>query len=388
MKVFMLVSRVPWPLEKGDKLRAYHQLKNLARDHEVFLCCLNDGKLHPQAYEQLLQITPHVKIIQLNKLLIVWRLILGFFSSKPFQVNYFFQNGAASKVKKYIAEFKPDHLYCQLIRTSEYVKNYHNYRKTIDYMDALSTGLSRREAGSSIFMKYFVREEAARLRNYEHLIFDYFDHHTIISAQDQQLIFHPDRNKIVVVPNGIDTEFFHKSNKAVRDYDLLFTGNMSYPPNVDCALRMVKEIFPAILKSRPQTRLLIAGANPSQSIKDLRSESVSVSGWMDDIRDAYNNATMFVAPMRIGSGLQNKLLEAMAMELPCITSSLVAGGLKAKDHVHLMVEDDNQKFAELVLNLLNDQAKSTELGMKGKGFVLENYNWTSSTAILSKVFNN
>lgn len=388
MKVFMLVSRVPWPLEKGDKLRAYNQLKHLSREHEVFLCCLSDGKLHPQAYEQLLRITPHVKIIQLNRLLIFWRLVLGVFSSKPFQVNYFFQKTAASKVKQYISAFKPDHLYCQLIRTSEYVKNYHNYRKTIDYMDALSAGLARREAWSNIFMKYFVREEASRLRNYEHLIFDYFDHHTIISEQDRQLIFHPDRNKIVVVPNGIDTEFFHKSGNTVAEFDLLFTGNMSYPPNVDCALRMVNEIFPIILKSRPNTRILIAGANPSQAIKDLRSENIIVSGWMDDIRDAYNNSKIFVAPMRIGSGLQNKLLEAMAMELPCITSSLVAGGLKAQHNVHLMVEDNNQEFAQIVLRLLDDHATAEELAGKGKKFVLENYNWSSTTTILSKVLNN
>ncbi len=208
MKVFMLVSRVPWPLEKGDKLRAYHQLKYLAEEHEVFLCCLSDGPVHPDALEQLKQITPNVEIVSLNKALILWRLLIAPFSSKPFQVNYFFQRRAYNKVSRFIEEFGPDHIYCQLIRTSEYVKNLHHIRKTIDYMDALSSGLMRRAEGAGFLMKYLVKEEAKRLRNYEHLIFDYFDHHTIISEQDQQLIFHPDRNKIVVIPNGIDTVFF------------------------------------------------------------------------------------------------------------------------------------------------------------------------------------
>jgi sugar transferase (PEP-CTERM/EpsH1 system associated) len=383
MKVFMLVSRVPWPLEKGDKLRAYHQLKYLSRQHEVFLCCLSDGKIHPEALEQLQRITPHVQIIRLNRLLILWRLVVAFFSSKPFQVNYFFQRQACKKVVRLIDEFRPDHIYCQLIRTSEYVKNLHHIRKTIDYMDALSAGLHRRAQSASFLKKYFVNEEAKRLRNYEHLIFDYFDHHTIISDQDQQLIFHPDRHKIVVVPNGIDTVFFTKNASFEKRYDLVFTGNMSYSPNIHCALRIVHEIMPIILKQRPATTLLIAGASPANVILELHSPYVTVTGWMDDIRDAYNSASVFLAPMSIGSGLQNKLLEAMSMGLPCVTSSLVAGAMKAKSGIHLLIEDDNEKFAAQVIRLLDDAQLAEELALGGKGFVTAHFHWESTTSRLA-----
>jgi sugar transferase (PEP-CTERM/EpsH1 system associated) len=387
MKIFMLVSRVPWPLEKGDKLRAYHQLKHLAQHHEVYLCCLSDGKIHPDALGQLKTITPHVSIIRLNRLLILWRLILALFSSKPFQVNYFFERRASRMVNKMIGEFKPDHIYCQLIRTSEYVKNLHHIRKTVDYMDALSAGLQRRAAGATFLMRFFVIEEARRLRNYEHLIFDYFDHHTIISEQDQQLILHPERNKIAIVPNGIDTTFFAKRNTSEAKFDLVFTGNMSYPPNVDCALRIAGEIIPMLLQKRPGVRLLIAGANPIHAVRQLHSPAIEVTGWMDDIRDAYSNAKIFIAPMRTGSGLQNKLLEAMAMELPCITSSLVAGAMKAENHKHLIIEDDNERIVRQILALLDDPSRAHQLAQAGKEFVTSVFHWESTTARLEKLLN-
>jgi sugar transferase (PEP-CTERM/EpsH1 system associated) len=385
MRIFMLVSRVPWPLEKGDKLRAYHQLKHLARHHEVYLCCLSDGKIHPDALNQLKTITPHVSIIRLNRLLILWRLLLALFSSKPFQVNYFFERRASRMVNRMISEFKPDHIYCQLIRTSEYVKNLHHIRKTIDFMDALSAGLQRRAAGASFLMKFFVVEEARRLRNYEHLIFDYFDHHTIISEQDQQLILHPERNKIVIVPNGIDTTFFAKRNTSEAKFDLVFTGNMSYPPNVDCALRIAREIMPKLLLKRPGVRLLIAGANPIQVVRQLRSPAIEVTGWMDDIRDAYGNARIFIAPMRTGSGLQNKLLEAMAMELPCITSTLVAGAMRAENRKHLIIEDDNDRIVGQILALLDDPSLAGQLARAGKDFVTTVFHWESTTSRLEKL---
>lgn len=208
MRLFVLLSRVPWPLEKGDKLRAYHQLKLLAKDHKIFLCCLSDKKIDRDAIDHLKEIIPDMEIIYLKRYLIVWRMISAVFSSRPFQIHYFFQRRALRRVHALIDSFKPDHIYCQLIRTTEYVKNLHQYEKTLDYMDALSSGFKRRADNSGVVYKLFFEEEARRLKAYENLIFDYFEHLTIISEQDKQLIFHPDRNKIVVIPNGVEVLHF------------------------------------------------------------------------------------------------------------------------------------------------------------------------------------
>lgn len=383
MKIFMLVSRVPWPLEKGDKLRAFHQLKMLARDHEVHLCCLNDKSPNPEAVVELSKITPHIHIIQLNKLLIGWRLIRALFSDRPFQVHYFFQRSPNNKIAGLINEIKPDHIYCQLIRTSEYVKHRHEYKKTLDYMDALSSGLRRRTNDASWWMKIFVREEAKRLTAYENLIFEYFDHHTIISAQDRQLIFHPERNRISVIPNGIDSNFFTPV-ATVKKFHIAFTGNMSYPPNVDCAIRLAKEILPIIHKSMPEVKLLIAGANPSRSILQLQSESVHVSGWMEDIRDAYNQSTIFMAPIRRGSGLQNKLLEAMCMNLPCVTSGIAANAMNAINEEHMLICETNEEFSAMAMRLLQQHEDASRIGERGRDFVVRHFNWPATIDMLLK----
>ena len=157
MKIFVLVSRVPYPLEKGDKLRAYHQVKVLSEKHEVFLCCLSAEDVHEKAKSELEKICARVEIIQLSKLGILWNLGMGLFSHQPFQVKYFYQQQAQRKIDGFITEFKPDHIYCQLIRAAKYVREYHEIKKTIDYMDAFSKGMERRIQHASFVKRPFLQ---------------------------------------------------------------------------------------------------------------------------------------------------------------------------------------------------------------------------------------
>jgi polysaccharide biosynthesis protein PslH len=382
MKIFVLVSRVPYPLEKGDKLRAYHQVEHLSKTHEIHLCCLSVGEVHPDALIELQKIAQHVTIVPLKKWKIYLRLARALMSEKPFQVHYFFQKAAQLKVLEAIEAFQPDHIYCQLIRTSEYVKNLHGIPKTLDYMDALNKGMERQTETASALLAPVYRAESQRLVKYEHLIFEYFEHHTIISKQDQQLIYHPQRNKIRVIPNGVDTEFFQK--RAIQPtHELVFTGNMSYAPNVDSAKYLVHEILPLVHQQIPGVRLLLAGANPNGTVLGLAGRYVNVSGWLEDIRDAYSSARVFIAPMRIGTGLQNKLLEAMSMQLPCISSALANNALGATPDEHILIGDSPQSYANQVVVLLKDANLSGELAQYGRRFVAANFSWESTVEELS-----
>jgi sugar transferase (PEP-CTERM/EpsH1 system associated) len=382
MKICMIVSRVPWPLEKGDKLRAYHQLKHLSKNHEVHLICLSDGGVDVNAINQLQLLTPHVHVFQLNRWKMFFRIFMAFFSSKPFQVHYFYDRAIAGKVRRLIEDIKPNAIYCQLIRCSEYVKHLHAYVKTLDYMDALSAGQHRRAVGAPWYLAPFVREEARRLTAYEHLIFDYFEHHTIISEQDRKLIYHANCERIEVVPNGIDAEYFKCESKPTKIYDLVFTGNMSYPPNVEGARRLVNSILPLVLKHRPGIKLLLAGASPSSAVRALESEGVVVSGWLDDIRTAYNEARIFVAPMQSGSGMQNKLLEAMCMELPCVTTALAAAPLGVTHGKECYIGQTDEELANHILSLLDNPHIAQQIGETGRLYVQGKFDWASSTGIL------
>lgn len=388
MKLVMILSRVPFPLEKGDKLRAYHQLRLLAQRHEVHLICLDDKTSNKEHLEHLRSIVSELYVFPLRRISILLQLIKGVFTKTPFQVHYFFHPNIARSIHLLLDEIKPDHVYCQLIRTAEYVKNRHDVPKTLDYMDALNAGMRRRLERAEGLKRILIREEAKRLVRYENIIFDYFEHHTIISQQDKELIYHKDRGLIHVVANGVDTDFFNPLISAERSFDIVFTGNMNYPPNVDGAIRLVKEIKPLVEKMGRKIKILLAGANPAQEVKDLVSiEGVEVTGWMDDIREAYAKAKLFVAPMRIGSGMQNKLLEAMSMAMPCITTPIAANAFSADQKKVLHIAETNQHIAEKIIFLLNDNQSAQKSGELSRSLVISDFNWSATIDQLEIIFN-
>ncbi|MEI7724892.1 MAG: glycosyltransferase [Bacteroidota bacterium] len=377
MRLFFILPRVPYPTEKGDKLRAFHQIKQLSKRHEIILCALNDGDLHEDAIPVLKKYVKAIHIIPISKASIAINLIKTLFSKKPLQVGYFYNASSAAKIHKLIDEYKPDHLFCQLIRVADYVKDI-PIPKTLDYQDVFSKGVERRLATSPFYLKPFLRIEYNRLLRYEHDAFEAFDNKIIISAPDRDLIPHPEREKIVVVANGVDTDFF-KPMVAEKDYDLVFTGNMGYPPNIKSAEFLVNEVLPEVFPHKPGLRLLIAGANPHLRVMVLKSEQVTVSGWVPDMRDCYARSRVFIAPMQIGTGLQNKLLEAMAMKMPCITSPLAFQALNARDGIDILVAQTPKEYAAHILMLLNNPEKASEIAQNGYDFVHRNFNWETET---------
>lgn len=387
MKLFVILSRFPFPLEKGDKLRAYYQLKELSKKNEIILCCLSDKAVKEEWKTEIRKYCQQLHIFELGKTKVYTNTALQAFSSKPFQVGYFYQSGIQRKIDQIIRIEKPDHIYCQLIRTAEYVKHHHNIPKTIDYMDALGKGMLRRAEISSGIKRFLFRAEGKRLSQYENRIFDYFNHHTIISAQDRKYINHPDQDKIVIIENGISSDFFNGPTGVTPEYELVFTGNMNYPPNIECALFIANEILPKLKSKFPQIRLLLSGANPNPKIAELNKRpDITVSGWVDDIRTSYANGKIFLAPLFIGTGLQNKLLEAMAMGLPCITTPLANNALKAIPGKSILLADHADSFAEKVTDLLTDHDLSKEIANGGQSFVKEHFSWEKSVEKLNTLF--
>lgn len=380
----MLLSRVPYPLDKGDRLRAYHQIKSLSEQYDVFLFALNDSKLHPQALAILAPFCKEIRIVPISKIRIGFNLILGLFGSKPFQVYYFYHSTAQKIFNEFYQKVNPDTIYCQLIRTAAYVKHINKVPKTIDYQDALAKGMERRIKNAPFYLKPIFRIEYERLRQYEHIIFHYFEHHTIISEQDKNYIIHEENNRIEVIPNGVDLVYF-KPQDHIKDFELVFTGNMSYPPNVNCAQYLVNEVMPIVWKKRPNTKLLISGTTPSKEVLALASNNVVISGWVEDIRISYARSKVFVAPMQIGTGLQNKLLEAMAMKIPCITSPLANAPLGALSGEEILVGDNAAVISKLIIELLDDPALLERLAIRGRSFVEKEYSWATHNQKLATI---
>ncbi|HET6225535.1 MAG TPA: glycosyltransferase, partial [Bacteroidia bacterium] len=286
MKIFVILSRVPYPLEKGDKLRAFNQIKELSKNNQIYLFALNDIDSNQQAIKELLKYCKEVTVFKLPKLTIISNLIRTLFDGKPFQVGYFYSKKAQKVIDTLIKKYQPDHIYCQLIRTAEYAKPYTNIPRTLDFMDVFSKGMERRRSTSPFYLKPILGIEYRRLLTYENRIFGFFTNRTIISDQDKSLLPHPDKQNIIVIPNGVDTNYF-KPMGSKKEFELLFNGNMNYPPNVESVQYLVNKVMPLVWIQKQEVRLLISGANPNAKVLELKSDRVVVSGWMNDIRENF-----------------------------------------------------------------------------------------------------
>ncbi|MCC6690499.1 MAG: glycosyltransferase [Bacteroidia bacterium] len=384
MKLVVLTSRFPYPLEKGDKLRIYNQIKQLSKTHDIILIATNFSKVNNEHLDELKK---YCKTIHVFKIGLVHQLInLGraFISKLPFQVELFYRSSVKNKIHQLIADTKPDAIYCHLIRMAEYVKEIKEIPKTLDYMDIFSVGMKRRAERSRFIVKQAALIEYKRLEKYEHDIFECFNHKVIISEQDKELIPHPDKNKIHVIENGVDSNIFYPIDKP-KKYDLLFTGNMSYPPNIESAIYVVAEILPQVHRINPKVNLLIAGINPTAAVRMLKSDKVHVIDNLKNIRDAVAMSRINLAPMLTSIGLQNKILQAMAMKVPNICSSLANNAVKAVNGETILEANTPEDYAKKIMELLNNPQRAEEIAEKAYLFVLERFNWEVQNEKLEKI---
>jgi sugar transferase (PEP-CTERM/EpsH1 system associated) len=381
LKILVLLSRFPLPADKGDKLRAWQQIQGLAEKHQIFVFCTSDEKIDEASLRQLKSCCEDVWVKRIAKPGIVTRIGSAFLSNLPFQVAYFSSSSAIREFNWYCRQVQPDLVYCQLARMAEFVKELPPEKLAIDYQDAFSKGLERRVSLESSWKKRLVESEFIRLRAYESKIFERFGKKFIISEQDQGYIQHPSRKEIVILPNGVDVDHYRPEPSA-KTIDLLFTGNMQYEPNVNCILYLVKKVFPLLKEEFPHLQLVAAGKNPTSELRNLKSGNLQLTGWIDDLRKYYRTARLFVAPMQIGIGMQNKILEAMSMGLPVITSSLANNAIGAKHGKEIWIADSPEKVAEGISYLLNNTELALRLGQSARELMLKKYSWSHQNAAL------
>lgn len=375
-QILVVLSRFPYPLEKGDKLRAFYQLKELSKSYDITLFSTTESKVENEHINILKKYCTTIVIEHIPFWKRTLSLFIALFSDLPFQVHYFYTRSGRKKIKELIKQNSFNHIYCQLIRTSEYIKDFHQIPKTVDYMDALSTGIERRINKRPWYDRWIFNLESKRLKNYERKIFDFFENKTIISEQDRSLISHPDHNQIKCVPNGIDSSFF-ETMERLENYDFVFVGNMSYPPNIDAVQYIAENILPSF----PESKLLVSGATPHPSIVKLseNSKQVDITGWVDDIRSSYLNGKIFLAPMNIGTGMQNKLLEAMALKTPCITTDLANNAIGTKHDEHILVGNSPEELIKHINELLDSPERRREIALNAQQFVQSKYTWSETT---------
>lgn len=346
---------------------------------------MHEDDLKPQWVEEVRKYCAELKTIRISKPQQVLNLGFSIIGSEPFQVAYFFQNNAKHQVQESIEQWKPDLIYCQLLRTAKYVEDVAGIPKVMDFQDAFSKGIERRLQTDPWYLKPVLRSELKRLSRFEQVVFDQFDRCTIISRQDRDQMPIEQRDEITIVRNGVELNDFSSQDQE-KTVDVLFAGNMGYPPNVDGAVFLAKEVMPLVREQMPNAKLMLAGARPDQKVQELASELNEVTGWVDDISECYAKAKVFAAPMMIGTGLQNKLLEAMAMEIPCVTSKLANNALNAAPNKDVLIGYNAKEYAHHIINLLKDKDLADSLAKNGHALIKQNFSWEGATKPLLEVF--
>jgi len=383
-KILIITSRFPFPLEKGDKLRIYHQIKYLSKYHNIHLVSLNtESKIPELSINELNKYCQKIHIINIDRFTQAVNIIKSFIKKEPLQVGFFYSERAHEKIKHIIKKTKPTWCYAQLIRTAKYVQNENN--NIIDYMDAFSKGIERRIDKFPLIIQPLIKREYEITKTYENNIFNKFKHHTIITEHDRTYIKHSNHKKIRIIPNGVDTNYFKPQSSQLKKFDIIFVGNMSYPPNIEAAIYICQKVLPIIQKTHPTCKVLIGGVNPNEKVKKLANQNIKISGWVKDIRKIYASGKIFLAPMFIGTGLQNKLLEAMAMGIPCVTTQLANKALLANPS-QIIIANNEFDFANACMSILKNEHQACKLKTEALKFIKEKYEWNSVNNNLNSLF--
>lgn len=384
MKISVFLSRFPYPLTKGDKLRAFHQIAELSKHHDIYLFCLNCEEVSNEAIGSLQPYCKDIEVFDLKKPKQIFNVFLSFFTSVPMQVAYYRSNKAKRAYNAFLSRHKPDVCYYQFVRTAPYAEN-QDFYQILDFQDALSANMYRRAKKSNPLSKFFFFYEARKLRAYESKMFDLFDRLTIITASDRDLLADKRREDVHIVANGLGQRYVAEPGVETKGYDVLFCGNMGYKPNIVAALFLIKEVMPLVWAKAPETTVCIAGVNPPRAVSRMASSRVKIVENVPDMRQMYLQSRCFTAPMQIGTGLQNKLLEAMSCSLPCVASSLANKALNAENGRQILIADTAEECADGLLRCLRSTDEAEAVGKAAREYVLSRFSWEEINEVFASL---
>jgi sugar transferase (PEP-CTERM/EpsH1 system associated) len=383
MKILVVLPRFPYPLEKGDKLRAYHQIVELAKRNEIYLCAVSHTTVTADQRAALDPYCKEICVVTPQRWVSYKNVLRNYLRSKSLQIGFWDSKRARRAVKEMALRIRPDVIFNQMVRTVPLVARL-PFPKVMDFQDALSMNTERRMEHSTGLWRRILHFEFKMLRSTEYNAFKIFDALTIISETDNDAIPHKKSGEVHVLPNGVDFDYF-APQQLPKTHDIVFCGNMQYMPNVDASRFLIEEVMPIVWDTHPDAKVLLAGATPKANVRKLAGPQVEVSGSVPDIRPCYAASRIFVAPMRMGSGLQNKLLEAMAMGIPCITTPLANEALGATPGEQILIGNDANQLASHIISLLDNPEAAARMADDAQRFVHAHFSWETYALQLESI---
>jgi polysaccharide biosynthesis protein PslH len=391
VKILFLSQRVPYPPNKGDKLRSFNEIKYLSQRHEISLVCLSDNQQDLHQAHHLKPYCSSIDVIHLPKLQSRLKAILALFSSEALSLAYFYSGKLKAVVERKLRDEAFDIVFIYCSSMAQYVPLAGNAPCVIDFVDVDSEKWRQYARYARFPMNWLYRLESRRLRKYERVVASSFRHGFLVSEKETEdfRVLVQSSAALTALANGVDASFFQPSAEpdSFDPHALVFTGAMDYFANVEAVLYFVREILPLIQKGAPLVKLYVVGSNPTQEIVALGKTHphVKVTGFVESVRPYVVRCAAMVAPMRIARGVQNKILEAMAMGVPVVTSSLGFEGISASPGLDIFVEDLPAAFAAQVLQLMQDPGLRRAVSEKGRKTVQQHYDWSRNLERLERI---
>lgn len=394
-KLLYLVHRLPYPPNKGDKVRSYHLLKHLTQQHRVFLGTFIDDPADEAYLDTVRALCPDLFVARLHPRSAKMRSLTGLLTHQALGLRYYQNAGLQRWVKQTLAEHNIDAVVIFSSVMAQYIDASSSVPMLVDFVDVDSAKWTQYAPDHHWPLSWLYRREGERLLAYERSVAQRAQRSFFVTNNEASLFkqLAPECAATVdAISNGVDAEFFtpdparpspfaNTSGQAAQ-IPLVFTGAMDYWPNIDAVTWFVAEMLPTLRQQWPQLCFYIVGRSPPPAVQALAGPGVVVTGTVPDVRPYLQHAAVVVAPLRVARGIQNKILEAMAMARPVVASESCVQAIHAKSETELLSAISPVDFITQINALLVSPERSARVGAAGRQRVLSDYSWS---AHLSKI---
>lgn len=375
MKILFMTPRFPYPPHKGDKALAYHRLRTLGPRHEIVLLTLFERTAELDGLDALRPYCSAIHAIRLPR----WRsyvnmLLLGPWSRNPLQVLYYRSTAFRRKLDQLLARERFDVVHAFMLRLAPYLEGMPAPR-VLEMIDSMQLNMARTAERSRGLRRLLYAEEHRRIRSYERDAGRFAERLVFVSDIDRTAV--PSERSIVLPLGVVASELPAPSpGRGGAPPVVVFSGNMGYAPNVDAATWFVSCCWSLVREAVPEAELWVVGGNLAPTVQGLAVRpGVKVTGFVPDMAAVLRKAQVAVAPMQSGSGMQFKVLEAMACGIPVVVTRLGLGAIGAEAGKDLLVADAPAEFAAAVIGLLREPDRARLLGLRGREYIQAHHTW-------------
>ncbi len=380
MKILFISYDFPYPPSGGSISRDYNLIKQLSKYHELhWINRTIRGETKQEYKDEMKKYFKEMNIIEWNYDQSFLGLLESLVTKTPYIIKRFESEEMKDVVAGAIGRNNYDLIFCDHIYLLQYIPE--NIIGKIPVIpnneDCGFTYYKRMTENSGFARRIYAESQWKKLLNYEIEVLKKYKVYITTSEKEKELMSkYYNKAEICVIENGVDTEFFSEFERTDFDPNIVFTAWFRYYPNTVAVIDFVKNVFPKIKKELPEVKFYIVGKEPPQKVKDLeKTEGVIVTGFVDDIRKYLGNADAAVIPLQIGGGTRLKILEAMSMKIPVVSTELGAEGLDVEDEKNILIARDDDEFVQKVINVIRDKNLSKQLAKNGRTLMEKKYDW-------------